>query len=103
MWVTDRSRQMTAAVVVMIANFYLLSWVWDATVVKDAEGRLRPVEVVGWEFYALCALLLVSCLGTAFLIRFKSSDLRWGARILFCVLPAMVGLYLLATELGMLG
>ena len=47
--------------------------------------------------------LFASCLGTAFLIRYKSSDLRWGARILFCILPAMVGLYFLAKELGMLG
>ena len=103
MWVPDRTRQTTIAVVVMVANFYLLSWVWDATVVKDAEGRLQPVEAVGWAFYGLCALLLATCLGTAFLIRYKSSDLRWGARILFCILPAMVGLYFLAKELGMLG
>ena len=58
---------------------------------------------MGWEFYGLCALLLASCLGTASLLRYKSGDLRWGARILFCVLPAMVGLYFLARELGMLG
>ncbi|MEM7224885.1 MAG: hypothetical protein AAF495_18035 [Pseudomonadota bacterium] len=103
MWVPDRTWQTTIAVVAMMVNYYLLSWVWDATVDKDDQGRLQPVEAVGTEFYLLSGLLLASCLGMAVLIRYPSSDVRWGARILFCLLPALAGLYFLAKELGLVG
>ena len=101
-WTFDRSWRHSFAIIAAIANYFILIWAWDKTVVKDAKGRFHSLAEVGAEFYVLSAVLLVSCLGTAFIIRYESSDLSWGARILFCFLPALAGLYLLATKLGFL-
>ena len=103
MWVFDRSWQHTIAILAMAVNVYLLRWVWGSAVDRDDQGNFCLVAQVGPGFYLLSATLLVSCLGSAWLIRYQSVDLRWGARILFCLLPALASLYLMAALLGLLG
>lgn len=96
----DRSWRHTIAVVAWVLNYYLLFWVWDTTVMKDEKGRYHPVEELGPEFYVLSAVLLLACFGSMFLMRYQSSEMRWGARIFFCLLPAAAGLYIMGTALG---
>ena len=55
----------------MVVNYYLLSWVWDATVEKDEQGQLQAVEAGGRSstFSRPCCLPRASAALSSFAMR----------------------------------
>jgi hypothetical protein len=94
----DPTIQTTIATIALLANWLLVAYTFSQLGTKDTLGNFKLLTTPpGQLFYTLCIVTIAVCIAGGFLIQYKETSTRWGARIFACLLPAaLTGLLLLS-------
>ena len=95
----DTSWQMTIFIVIAIVNWILFLYAFSELGSRDTQGAFQlSFKTPPIAFYIFAGGTFISCLGSAFLIRSKDSEVLWSSRFFASGLPAaIIGYFVYST------